>query len=271
MAENDRSDVALKLTESILDDLDQDRAPLSRVAQKCERVAMLLNNQDMRAQLASGVLTISDAEAELTSAENSADFAAKSNNAFDSPHWYQSAILKHKATLASWRAALYRYAETTFNELRFSVAAAGVFGAIRSRVDQRFATLLPEATERLSSVYANLRSLNPEDWANAVHSCRRLLKHAADTLFPASDDPKHTDEKYINRLVTWIADKSASETYAKIVGSHLDFIGHRIDAVHKASTKGSHADVTQHEAERYVLYTYLLIGDILELVDLSGT
>jgi hypothetical protein len=46
----------------------------------------------------------------------------------------------------------------------------------------------------------------------------------------------------------------------------LRFIGERLDAIFKAAQKGSHASITtRDEAERYVIYTYMLTGDILSL------
>jgi hypothetical protein len=38
-----------------------------------------------------------------------------------------------------------------------------------------------------------------------------------------------------------------------------------LDAVFRAAQKGSHASVTQDEAHRYVVYTYMIVGDILSL------
>jgi hypothetical protein len=49
------------------------------------------------------------------------------------------------------------------------------------------------------------------------------------------------------------------------VGSHLKFLGDRLDAVFHAAQKGSHAAVSHDEANRYVIYTYMLVGDILAL------
>ena len=50
-----------------------------------------------------------------------------------------------------------------------------------------------------------------------------------------------------------------------MVGSELAYIGNRLDALFKASQKGSHATVSKEEADRYVVYTYLTVGDILSL------
>ncbi|OGU57053.1 MAG: hypothetical protein A2V66_05560 [Ignavibacteria bacterium RBG_13_36_8] len=138
-------------------------------------------------------------------------------------------------------------------------------------------TILPESVKQFVSVYDNLKSENPEDWSNAVHSCRRILQAFADKYYPPNPDGKNEIESgskkikvgkknYINRLILYIESKSKSKNFINIVGSHLDFIGNRIDSIYDASNKGSHSIIkTKEEAERYIIYTYLLIGDLLLL------
>lgn len=131
----------------------------------------------------------------------------------------------------------------------------------------------------IKSIQNNLLSDNPNERANATHNCRRLLKQFADNIIPVDKNQleikiwtwkkekilKLWDEQYINRLKNYIKDKSKSEKFQEIVGSTLDFIWNRLDAIYNASNKWTHADVSKNEAERYVIFTYLLIADILEL------
>jgi hypothetical protein len=78
-------------------------------------------------------------------------------------------------------------------------------------------------------------------------------------------------DEFINRLVIYVEDKANSETFRAIVGSHLHFLGDRLDAIYDASCKGTHTDIKSvEEAERYIIYTYILIGDILLLADIKG-
>ncbi len=73
-------------------------------------------------------------------------------------------------------------------------------------------------------------------------------------------------ENYINRLMIYIQNKSDSQRFKEVVGSHLNYIGDRLDSLYSASTKGSHVEISSiEEAERYIIFTYLLIGDILRL------
>jgi len=181
--------------------------------------------------------------------------------------------------LAKSRALVYRFVLQKHYELKFSGIADDVFSRIRERFDSAIGTIIPEAVKRLTAIYENLQSENPEDWSNAVHGCRRLLQDLADAVFPAREIPrtklvgdkniriKLGTENYINRLVAFVEDKSVSERFSEIVGSHLDFIGDRLEAVFRAAQKGSHSDIVKREeADRYVVYTYLIAGDILSLL-----
>lgn len=180
--------------------------------------------------------------------------------------------------LSSRRSFIYSYALRKHYELKFSGIADDIFSRIRESVDSAIGTRAPDGVQKLAAVYENLHSDNPEDWSNAVHSCRRLLQELADSVFPPRADLEKVvngkavkikvgPDNYINRLVTFVEEKSDSERFEEIVGSHLKFIGERLDSIFRAAQKGSHSNiVTREEADRYVVYTYLVTGDILSLI-----
>ncbi len=180
--------------------------------------------------------------------------------------------------LSSRRSFIYSYVLRRHYELKFSGIAYDIFSRIRIKVDSAIGQHVPDAIQKLSAIYENLKSENPEDWSNAVHSCRRLLQDLANAIYPPREDivkeingSKKTiklgSDNYINRLIAFIEEYSTSDRFNEIVGSHLRFIGERLDSVFKAAHKGSHAKiVTRDEADRYVVYTYLITGDILSLL-----
>lgn len=178
--------------------------------------------------------------------------------------------------LASRKNLIYQYALRKHYELKFSGIADDIFSRIRERVDSKIGTAIPEAVKRFTAVYENLRSDNPEDWSNAVHSCRRILQDVADAVFPTTNETREVNfegkskviklgkENYINRIIAFVEDKTSSMRFRDIVGSHISFFGHRLDSIVEAANKGSHdLIVSREEADRYVVYTYLLIGDVL--------
>lgn len=179
--------------------------------------------------------------------------------------------------LGSRRSFLYGYVVQRNIQLKFSAIAGDAFSRIRQRVDQHIGALVPAATQKFTAIYENLQSDNPEDWSNAAHGCRRVLQDLADAVFPATS-PRHKSiagkmttidlgtENYINRLVCFAEDKSESERYSAIVGSQLSFLGDRLDALFRAAQKGSHSVIsTRDEADRCVVYTYMVVGDLLQL------
>lgn len=175
--------------------------------------------------------------------------------------------------LASRRSLIYIYVVRRYYELKFSAVASDVFARVRERVDAKLAVFVPDAVQRLTAVHDNLRSENSEDWSNAVHSCRRILQDLADAIFPAIEEERTIEvdgkcqrvklrqEHYINRIMAFIRDHSSSSRFEHIVGSHLSFIGERLDAVFRAAQKGSHGTILSREdADRFVVYTYLIVS-----------
>lgn len=170
---------------------------------------------------------------------------------------------------------LYNYILAIYNKLTYGNIVEDTFTKSRLIVNDKLSTICPKAIEKFVAVYDNMDSDNPENWANAVHSCRRILLDLADALYPPKDEPivingkpiKVGQDQYINRLVQFVSSKSTSETYSRIVGSNLSSIGERIDAIYNATNKGTHVEVTKDEASRYIVHTYLLISDIISLVD----
>ena len=180
--------------------------------------------------------------------------------------------------LGGRRSFIYRYVVQRNLELKFSNIAGDAFSRIREHVDSSIGTMVPAAVQKFSAIYENLNSENPEDWSNAVHGCRRVLQDLADSVFPPTDTPREKQsggktvqvklgaDNYINRLVCFVEDRTESERTVAIVGSQLSFLGDRLDALFKAAQKGSHSVIsTRDEADRYVVYTYMVVGDLLRL------
>jgi hypothetical protein len=175
------------------------------------------------------------------------------------------------------RGMIHDYVIRKYIELKFSGIVDDIVTRTRLRVDDRMSQVVPEAVNKLAAAYENLRTQNDEDWANAVHSCRRVLEDLADKLLPPTAPRAVTDGKdtttielgpkhYRNRLVTWVSDQSASATFAGVVGSSIKFVSDRLEALFEAANKGTHGSVSRYDAERYVIYTYMILGDILSLM-----
>lgn len=171
--------------------------------------------------------------------------------------------------------SIYNYVLDIYNKLQYGNIMEDIFTKSRLSVNATLMTLCPDAIKKFISAYDNMDSENSEDWANAIHSCRRILNDFSNIIYPPSDELiqlengktiKVGKDQYINRLVQFISSKCESETYANVVGSDLRSIGERLDAINNAVCKGSHSNLTKDEASRFLIHTYLLIGDIIQLM-----
>ena len=186
-----------------------------------------------------------------------------------------NSIQSNQRVLSKVTGSLYNYVLKIYNKLSYGNIIEDTFTTARLLVDEKLISLCPNSIGKFVSVYQNMDSDNPEDWANAVHSCRRILVDLADALYPASDIPigvnghkiKVGQDQYINRLIQFIQSKSKSKTYCDVVGSDLSSIGNRLDAINDAVCKGTHTEIEKDEATRYIIHVYLLISDIVSLSD----
>lgn len=222
------------------------------------------------------ILVAADASTSISSANPHQFVSNPVGNALERKN-LREIVSDRSRWLAARRAYIHSYVSSIYFELKFSAIPSDIFERTRSKVDKKIGDLVPGAIKKFSAVYENLISENDEDWANAVHSCRRILQETADGLYPPRED-KEVDvggkkktiklgvDNYINRLIAYVEENSSSDRFNEIVGSHMRYLGERLDSIFQAAQKGSHHVISsQDEADRYVIYTYLVIGDLLQL------
>jgi hypothetical protein len=198
-------------------------------------------------------------------------------------NWYErqrihNQILEASKRLSGRKTYIYQYVLRKNYEIKFSGIASDAFSRMRKFVDTQIGIHIPDAVQKFTAIYENLLSENPEDWSNAVHSCRRVLQDLADSVFPPQDEDRIEEKdgktkriklgsgNYINRIMCFVEDKASSDRFNDLVGSHIGFLGDRLDAIFRSAQKGSHSVITtKEEADRYMIYTYLIVGDILSL------
>jgi hypothetical protein len=170
---------------------------------------------------------------------------------------------------------VYDYILQINYKLKFNGIIENIIHANNKAVNEKLSSIVPDSSKKFISVYSNLQTNNEEDWANAVHSCRRIIKDVADVVCPPTNEKikrgdktiSLTDDKVINRLMVFIEDKISSDTTKQIIGKNLEYIGDRLDAIFSATSKGTHSKISKYEAERFVTYTYFILGDIVSLID----
>lgn len=133
---------------------------------------------------------------------------------------------------------------------------------------------MPDAAERLIAAYQSLAERSPENWVHVVDSCRRIIKDFADAVFPAQSKPVDglavTQDKYLNRLRAFVKQSVQSRRLRDQTGATLDLLAELLARTDNLASRSVHSGkVYRYEAERVLLYTYLVIGDIIVLTDLG--
>lgn len=166
--------------------------------------------------------------------------------------------------LAHYRTETYNFALGIYTKWQFGNIAETIFERKRHHAEPILREIFPDINQRLNSIEQNIKSDNVEDWKNAVASCRTLLMDIADILNP----PKTNEDKgkYINRLKDFISPLVESETKNKLLKSYFEELKNRVEYTSDLTQGSAHKDRPNLiEAENIVLYTYLVVADLMEI------
>lgn len=177
------------------------------------------------------------------------------------------------AALCSWE-----------RQLTYADVNERIFERFRSQVDASLAKGAPEVLDQFSAVYRRLREVvrTPEasiqeDLAQAVTTCRRILKAVADHVLPgvrgATNDNGVSldDAAYRNRIHEFVAQNVSSTSVAESAKAAYGGLIDRFNALDKLANKGVHAQLGLHEAELCAINTYLVTGELLAIAARSTT
>ena len=173
------------------------------------------------------------------------------------------------ATISETANSASRHAARLYATLGFGDLPRQHFDAIREKVDRLLLDICPEAIEQFMTAYERLAGKSGEDWSLALTACRRVIKTLADAVFPAREQDvggrKMGDAQYINRLWAYLDAGVAASSDKDLTKAHVDYLGTFISRLNDKASKGVHSSVNRSEAIKAVTYTYLTLGDLLEL------
>jgi len=188
----------------------------------------------------------------------------------------QAYINHYQKILENIKNRIYDFLSQTEKQLLYGQFHADIFEQNRQYVELRLNQVCPEAIKELVAAFQRMKDKTPEARAQALLSCRRLLKDLADVFYPPTSqqitgvDGKTRDlseDKYISRLWQFISDKTRITTSAELLIVSLEDLGHRLDRIYEFTNKGVHAEVDEFEMNQCLMQTYLLIGDLFRIFD----
>lgn len=131
----------------------------------------------------------------------------------------------------------------------------------------------------MSTIENMMQDTNPEKNTHVLTSCRRLWSEIANQLFSevfpdnsietyktlsgkTINVSKDHDNNRLSAVIEKLQSKAAKNT---LVGSEILYLVDWLEQINDIQNAGVHSDVTEEQAERCIIHTYIALGDILSL------
>ena len=156
-------------------------------------------------------------------------------------------------------------------EITYGRIPEGIFKKFQRNVNSTLTNSNPSAISELNIACEELRqSEDPERISHVAFGCRRLIKAVADELFPSrkiqyktkdGTNFKVEEEYFLNRLVAFV--DSTNSPNRKFLVRKIGLLRDLYGEIPESINKGTHLNITNSGAEMLVIYTYIILGDII--------
>ena len=156
-------------------------------------------------------------------------------------------------------------------EITYGKIPKGIFQRFQNNVNAILTDSNSSAISALNIAYEGLgQSEDPERISNVAFGCRRLIKAVADQLFPPQEDQYKTkngesfkvrEEQFLNRLQAYV--DSVDSPNRKFLVRKIQLLRDLYGEVPESINKGTHSTIKNSDAEMLVIYTYIILGDII--------
>lgn len=185
----------------------------------------------------------------------------------------KESIKRNRNHLAKIRSGIYAYVFGVYSKYTFEAVLDTIFNQIKEEVDAKLQILVPDALSQFTSAFNRLRDGEGEDFSQAVSTCRNVLDSFADAVYPPKSGAEVTlsdgekvkigKDSYKNRIIAFIDDNSPKTSDTLLTKARAEELTKRLFHIHRVLSKGAKSKITKAEAQRYVVETYLLIGELI--------
>lgn len=169
------------------------------------------------------------------------------------------------------RQRISKFLDEVILESEYGEIPENIFDEIRNEVDKEFAHLCPNAIEKITVIYEQLSSDKPIVYSEIASVCRKIITDVADTLFPPKKEGLQIGDKTIaldasksiNRILARIKEDIENDSEKRVFSSMFEYVSNFLKSIQNYASKGDHSEFKKSDATRCVVYTYLLLGDIL--------
>jgi len=161
-------------------------------------------------------------------------------------------------------------------DLKFGGRVESIFSETRKYVDKTLSEICPSVLSDLETTYEKaLQSDSPLEWSQVAFACRQILQDFTDSIFvedylPEEEQTPKTSET-INKVRFTLMAKlgSKNESDRKLIESQITYLLDYFRKINEVVQKNIHPinfSVRKEDAHKCIIYTYLIIGDILRLL-----
>lgn len=183
-----------------------------------------------------------------------------------------------KGIVESVRNRALEFVNNAILELEYGDILSNIFEETRKVVDSRLVEVCPLAIEKLTKTYSDIITGSSSlEWSQIAFACRDILQDFTDSIYKADYRPEGeispTREQTKKKLAftLWARMPKLKDKERKLIESQIDYLLSYFSKLTDLIQKYTHPvgfEVTKEDAHRCVLYTYLVIGDILKILEL---
>jgi hypothetical protein len=181
-----------------------------------------------------------------------------------------------KGILESVRNRALEFANNIILELGYGDILSNVFEETRKFVDNKLVQICPSAIEKLTKTYSDvIKSSSSLEWSQIAFACRDIIQDFTDSIYepdylPDGEEPPRREQtKNKLRFILLARASSSKDKERKLIESQIEYLFTYFDKLVDLIQKYTHPvrfRVEKEDAHRCVIYTYLIIGDILKIL-----
>ncbi|WP_440953703.1 AbiTii domain-containing protein [Methanococcoides sp. FTZ1] len=181
----------------------------------------------------------------------------------------------HYKVLVTVKNRIYSKTTDVLFELKFEKIESDIFNETRNIVDQELNEICPNAFQKLTETYENIISSDsPLELQQVAFACRTVLDDFADSVYPPKDekvigfdDKAHPvkDSHHVNRIIQYVYENIDSDSTNDFMKSNLEYLNNFLRNIYEQANIGTHTERQKEHANRCVIYTYLVLGDVIRL------
>lgn len=172
---------------------------------------------------------------------------------------------------------VFDFVSKSYSLLHYGDVLQDIWQGYRREVDKRLIDI--GFGGHLDAIRSGLNSANPQEWRQAMWSCRDVLHDLADYLWKDTRDTyerlpgkdgnlKVTKSDYINRLAAYLHCKGITGETGAYLRAEMERIYHSIDTLNDLDSK-AHDKIKLADVRTAAIGTYFIIGEIVLRTDMQ--